>query len=253
MFLFFLFVLVSLKADCEECHVELKQLGPNPSGLDGFAIKKDNLYKVEHGSRIEVLFNSYVHVLEFEPPPAGHDTPRLSIKRKLEGEDTPRKQKIFKTDIEETEKMSEAAQDIWEEVDFGELYIFTAKGVKSSKKIAAFDMDGTLIKTKSLKVHPVDTKDWQIAFPTASQKLKDHFEKGFKIVIMSNQASIGNGRVNIEDFKKKIEAIVHKLDVPVQAYIATGKSFYRKPSTGMWKTLAEKVKITVSENFPQTQ
>lgn len=230
-----------MKADCEECEVELKQIGVNPSGLDGFVLKKDSTYKVGHGSRIEILFNSHIHILEFDPPPEGYEQPRLSVKRKLEEEESPRNHKIIKTEVEKIERMSDTTESTWDNIDSGELYVFTAKGVKSSKNVAAFDMDGTLIKTKSGKVHPVDTKDWQIAFPPISQKLKEHFDKGFKIVIMSNQASIGNGRVKIEDFKKKIEAIVEKLDVPIQAYIATGKSFYRKPTTGMWKTLAEKV------------
>lgn len=223
--------------------MEIKQLGVNSSGLDGFALKKDEVYKVGHGSRIEVLLNNYIHIIEFDPPPDGYNQPKLSLKRKLEGSESPRKQKIIKTEIEETDTMSitEIVDTTWEDFDQNELYVFTSKGVKSSKKIAAFDMDGTLIKTKSGKVHPVDTRDWQIAFPPVSKKLKEYFEKGYKIVIISNQAPIGNGRVKIDDFKKKIEAIVEKLNVPIQAYIATGKGFYRKPSTGMWKTLAEKV------------
>ncbi|KOB69536.1 Polynucleotide kinase-3'-phosphatase [Operophtera brumata] len=233
---------ITLKADCEECLVEIKQLGVNSSGLNGFALKKNEVYKVGHGSRIEVLLNNYVHIIEFDPPPDGNDQPRPSLKRKLEEDSSPIKQKILKTEIEQknTISITEAVENMWVDFDTCQLYIFTSKGVKSSKKIAAFDMDGTLIKTKSGKVYPVDTKDWQIAFPQVSKKLKEHFEKGYKIVIISNQAPIGNGRVKIEDFQKKIEAIVEKLDVPIQVYIATGKGFYRKPSTWMWKTLAEK-------------
>ncbi|CAH2048603.1 unnamed protein product, partial [Iphiclides podalirius] len=131
-------------------------------------------------------------------------------------------------------------EDSWEAIDGAELYIYTSKGVKSSNKIAAFDMDGTLIKTKSGKVHPVDTNDWQLAFPVVPCKLKDQIDNGYKIVILSNQAPIGKGRVKIEDFKKKIENLVTKINVPIQVYIATGKGFYRKPTPGMWKTLTEK-------------
>ncbi|XP_061716066.1 uncharacterized protein F21D5.5 isoform X1 [Cydia pomonella] len=246
-----------LKADCDECVVEVKQLGINPSGLDGFAMKKDATYKLGHGTKIEILLNFYAHVIEFDPPPEGSDTPKVNTKRKLEEEEeSPRKRKTLKVEEEELSDTSnstnkfqktmmnqdipETAENVWEEIDKGELYIFTSKGVKSSSKIAAFDMDGTLIKTKSGKVHPVDTNDWQIAFPPVSQKLKDLFAKNYKVIILSNQAPIGNGRVKIEDFKKKIENIVAKIDVPIQAFIATGKGFYRKPTTGMWTFLVEK-------------
>lgn len=244
---------LSLKADCEECLVQVKQLGVNTSGLNGFALKRNVEYKVEHGSRIEILLNNYIHVIEFDPPPDNYVEPKLSHKRKLEEEeDSPRKRKSLKMETDKG-KVKPAGENVWEDIDKGELYVFTSKGVKPSHKIAAFDMDGTIIKTKSGKVHPVDTNDWQIAFPTVQNKLKEHVEDDYKLVILSNQAPIGNGRVKIEDFKKKIENIVTKLDVPFQVYIATGKGFYRKPTTGMWKVLSEQknggLKIDMDESF----
>ncbi|XP_045772876.1 uncharacterized protein F21D5.5 [Maniola jurtina] len=231
---------ISLKADCEQCEVELKPLGINPSGLDGFALKRHGEYKVLHGNRIEILLNNYIHIVEFDPPPDGYEVPKQS-KRKLEEidqEKSPRKKCKVEPDIQTDVK--EAMENVWEKIDGGEVYVFTAKGVKSSSKIAAFDMDGTLIKTKSGKVHPVDTNDWQIAFPQISKKLLEKLNDGYKIVILSNQSPIGKGRVKIEDFKKKIEGIVEKLNIPMQVFLATGKGFYRKPAPGMWKLLAEK-------------
>lgn len=204
-------------------------------------MKKDAVYKVKHGSRIEVLLNNYFHVIEFDPSPDVTEIPTVitSNKRKLEEEEnTPRKRKTLNENMNEKIK---AAENIWEDIDTGQLYVFTSKGVKSSSKIAAFDMDGTLIKTKSGKVHPVDTNDWQLNFPQVASKLKEYLDKEYKLVIMSNQAPIGNGRVKIADFKVKIENIVEKLNVPMQVYISTGKGFYRKPTTGMWKVLTEQV------------
>lgn len=248
---------LSLKADCEKCHVEIKQLGVNASGLDGFALKKDEVYEIGHGSTIEILLNNHVHILEFDPPPESLTTSQnQTFKRKLEDDSTSQRKKSLKVEqvsLSVKEKVEKVIRDMWDEIDKGELYVFTAKGVKSSDKIASFDMDGTLIKTKSGKVHPVDINDWQIAFPSVPQKLKEFLEKDYKIVLFSNQAPIGNGRVKIEDFKKKIESIVQKLNVPVQAYIATGKGIYRKPRIGMWMTLTEKkndgVKVDMNQSF----
>ncbi|KAM3965324.1 polynucleotide kinase 3'-phosphatase [Aphomia sociella] len=241
---------LSLKADCETCSVDIKQLGINSSGLDGCALKRNEVYKISHGSRIEILLNNYIHIVEFNPPP--DEKLKICNKRKLEDEESIySKRKTIK--MENTNLDQDNKEDIWEEVDKGELYIFTSKGVKSSKKIAAFDMDGTLIRTKSGKVYPVDINDWQIAFPTVTRKLKEQVSNGFKVVILSNQAPIGNGRVKIEDFKKKIESLVQNLGIPVQAYFATGKGFYRKPTTGMWKVLNEQkndgLEIDLNESF----
>ncbi|XP_026734315.1 uncharacterized protein F21D5.5 [Trichoplusia ni] len=246
---------LSLKADCEKCLVEIKQLGVNSSGLDGFALIRNVEYKAEHGAKVEVLFNNFVHLIEFDPPPENSDKQKkLGNKRKLdEDEESPRKKKSLKMETVTEVPVKAAVENMWEDIDRGELYVFTSKGVKASKKIAAFDMDGTLIKTKSGKVHPVDCNDWQIAFPTVQKKLKEHADQGYKLVILSNQAPIGNGRVKIEDFKKKIENIVIKLDLPFQVYIATGKGFYRKPTPGMWKVLSEQnndgLEIDMAQSF----
>ncbi|CAH0751422.1 unnamed protein product [Diatraea saccharalis] len=231
---------LKLKADCEECSVEIIQLGINPSGLDGFAMKQNIPYKIGHGSKIEVLFNHYIHIIEFDPPPEECDNKKNYNKRKLDNDESTYHSKKIKVEKEsENKDCYETKEDKWEEIDNGELYIYTPKGVRSSMKIAAFDMDGTLIKTKSGKVHPVDINDWQIAFPNGTEKLKALPSQGYKVVILTNQAAIGNGRVKIGDFKKKIESIVSKLAVPIQVFLATGKTFYRKPATGMWKILTE--------------
>ncbi|CAK1551063.1 unnamed protein product [Leptosia nina] len=230
---------LSLTADCELCLVEIKQLGINPSGLDGFALKKDSAYNIKHGSKVEILLNQYFHVVEFDPPPDDSEERRTSLKRKLnDSQDSDSKKKLPKTELVNM-SVQECSENKWEDIENGEVYIYTAKGVRSSPKIAAFDMDGTLIKTKSGKVHPVDTNDWQILFPCVSQKVAEKHSDGFKIVLLSNQSPIGSGRVKIEEFKKKIEGVVAKLNIPAQVYIATGKGFYRKPSTGMWNVLAE--------------
>lgn len=247
---------LTLKADCDSCLVEVKQLGVNSSGLDGFALKRNEVYKVGHGSKIEILLNNYFHIIEFSPPPDLCEQSINNNKRKYEDNESTqckRQAMEIKLDASNNCNMDENLEDVWEEIDKGELYIYTSKGVKSSKKIAGFDMDGTLIKTKSGKAHPVDINDWEIALPVVSQKLKEQLLDGFRIVIFSNQAPIGKGRVKIEDFKKKFESIVLKLNIPVQAYFATGKGFYRKPATGMWKYLNEQkndgLEIDMDQSF----
>ncbi|XP_043276603.1 uncharacterized protein F21D5.5 isoform X2 [Venturia canescens] len=125
--------------------------------------------------------------------------------------------------------------DFWEEL--GTLMIYTAAGVQSRSKIAAYDMDNTLIKTQSGYAFPKDHNDWQILFPDVPGKLKKLHSEGYKIVIFTNQGGMFLGKVKPSDFKLKIERIVKKLGVPIQVFIATGKDMYRKPRTGMWEKL----------------
>lgn len=77
-------------------------------------------------------------------------------------------------------------------------------------------MDGTLIKTKSGAVFPKDCSDWQLLFPTVPDTLKQLHTNGYKVIIFTNQAGIGLGRVKIDSFKEKIEKIVKKIGIPMQ-------------------------------------
>ena len=122
----------------------------------------------------------------------------------------------------------------WEDVTKGtEIQIMTCQGCKSRPKIAAFDMDGTLITTKSGKVFPVNPEDWRLLFePQVKQTIqKLHHEDDYKIVIITNQAGIGTGKLSKSDFRQKVEAIVNAIQVPVQLFAATQKQVLFKLDT----------------------
>jgi len=135
--------------------------------------------------------------------------------------------------------------DRWHSAANGKLAIFTSAGVTASEKIAGYDMDGTIIKTKSGWDFPEDTYDWQIIFPEVPEKLKNLHRNGFKICFFTNQRGIARGEIELDDFKVKIEHIVTELGVPIQVFIAIGDGFYRKPLTGMWQYLKTKMNAGV--------
>lgn len=91
------------------------------------------------------------------------------------------------------------------------------------------------------KVFPKDTSDWKFMFPNVPNKLRELHQKNYKIIIFTNQGPIGRGKLKVFDFKKKIEAIVRKLRIPVQVFIATMDDIYRKPRTGMWEYFEQNV------------
>lgn len=140
----------------------------------------------------------------------------------------------------------------WTEKD-EKLYIYTPNDVKPSRKAACFDIDGTIITTKSGRVFPTNTSDWRLLFPEVSSKLKQFSAEGFKIVFITNQKGIAKGKVRIQDFKKKVEAIVKELGIPIQVLISTGCGIYRKPVVGMWLYLLthcnESAPIDTSSSF----
>ncbi|PNF40657.1 hypothetical protein B7P43_G05911 [Cryptotermes secundus] len=221
--------------------VRIKQMGPNTTGVNGLALKKSETQVLRHGDRLEILLGQYVHRVEFEPPPSVDKlrTERDGKKRKLDEASRVNKKlcdESLNMDVDEPSSESK-----WETIDNGKLLIYTAKHVVAQPKIAAYDLDGTIITTQSGNVFPKDCNDWKISFSEVPGKLKKLHNDGYKIVFMTNQAGIGRGSTNVEDFKAKVVRIVNKLGVPVQTFISTGKGIYRKPAPGMWNALVGKV------------
>ncbi|XP_065562164.1 uncharacterized protein F21D5.5-like isoform X2 [Artemia franciscana] len=146
-----------------------------------------------------------------------------------------------------------AADSSWESVDDGKLLIFTEKGAVPSSKIAAFDLDGTIITTMSGLRFPRDASDWKILFPEIPKKLKSLISCGFKIVIITNQAGISGGKYKVGDLKKKMHNILKKLGVPAQIFVATGKTRYRKPSPSIWTIISHElnnnIEVDMDESF----
>ena len=126
-------------------------------------------------------------------------------------------------------------------------------GTKPSEKIAAFDMDSTLILTKSGKTFAQNASDWVWWNENVPKKLKADYEDGYKIVIMSNQGGVSSGMVTSDTLKNKFIQIQKSLKIPFQFLCSTESDEFRKPGTGMWKYFIkncnDKVEVDMSNSF----
>ncbi|XP_017073581.1 uncharacterized protein F21D5.5 [Drosophila eugracilis] len=207
---------IQLKVDLKNAIVGLKVLGVNPCGVNGLMVMQHSECELKHGDLVEIVYGRHPFEVVFSPPPTDNTAeaaPSLTLSS------VPEK------------------SERWDSAGNGKLVIYTSNGVKSSEKIAGYDMDGTIIKTKSGLVFPKNTDDWQIIFPEVPGKLNNLYNDGFKICFFTNQGGIARGKISLDDFKVKIKQIVAKLGVPIQVFIAIGDGFYRKPLTGMWEHL----------------
>ncbi|KAI4503715.1 hypothetical protein M0802_001118 [Mischocyttarus mexicanus] len=264
---------VRLCADYVQHIVTVQQVGTRACGINGFKTQKDDRLILKHNDSLEILYGKHIYQIEFNPPPKEQNDETLARKRsynsedeslsadttnsckmrKIEDKSNATEQKIINNENnysinEENNKETNAIASTSKENDVDnstmkttglwesnkELLIYTPSNVRNCTLVAAYDMDGTLIKTKSGLVFPKDIHDWQLLYPIIPKKLKQLYEDGYKIVIFTNQGALGTGKVKIEDFKIKIEKVVQKLGVPIQVFISMGKNIYRKPAPGMW-------------------
>jgi bifunctional polynucleotide phosphatase/kinase len=133
------------------------------------------------------------------------------------------------------------------------LYYLWSKNLSGCKKIAGFDIDGTVIVTKTGKSFAANASDWKWFDKKVPEKLKELDSQGYRIVFITNQAGIEKKKTSFTELKTKFEAMITELDIPIYIFIATGENHFRKPSTEMWNFFAEKCnkseEIDMKESF----
>ncbi len=108
------------------------------------------------------------------------------------------------------------------------LYLYMTHNIYVTNKWAMFDLDGTLIKTKSGKKFGVSTSDWTWVSEDHPKKLRRLVGRGYTIVIISNQAGYKKDQTNLKEKFNQVQAALE--DVPLVAAFATDYNLYRKPN-----------------------
>lgn len=105
-----------------------------------------------------------------------------------------------------------------------------------SNKIAAFDLDDTLITTKSKKKFAIDSNDWKLLMTNTIDKIKSLYDSGFYFVIITNQAGLKSDE-KIEMWKTKVENILKSINIPCVLRASIAHNQYRKPNTQFLNTI----------------
>ncbi|EXJ58858.1 hypothetical protein A1O7_06288 [Cladophialophora yegresii CBS 114405] len=182
-------------------------------------------------------------------PPAGSISPPL-VKRKIESTTTNRAVASFfkPASQKEPEKI------VWRTVE-NSLIIgrYDASNPSPQQrtlpvKIAAFDLDDTLIVPNQGKTWNRSATSWKWWDACVPGRLKSLHDEGYLVVILSNQSTISlkdnkkalqRDMASLTNFKSQLSTVLHQLDLPISVYAATGQDKYRKPRIGMWEAVVE--------------
>ena len=112
-------------------------------------------------------------------------------------------------------------------------YIIVKNGNLSKKPHAVFDLDYTLIKTKSGRKFPKDGDDWVYLYDNTREMLLE-MSKTYNIILFTNQKGIRKAEKRTE-FMRKLDQIMKDLGIRMHIYISIQDGYYRKPFTGLWE------------------
>lgn len=251
---------VRLVSDCTSYTVNITQVGINSSSVGGKVVGAGKMLVAWHKTQVEILSGQFEHQVLFNPPPSINERQGKSEMMEFQGspldEDHKRKvpndvvvngakkQKVshghdvpwFDSSEGKIQRKNDKVE--WREIGDGRVFVRFDSKAEAKKKIAAFDIDGTLITTQSGKVFPSDINDWKILYSEVPGKLKKLVDEGFKLVLITNQAGIAKGKMTVEQFQTKISNILGRLGVPAMVFVSVAdKGFYRKPRPGIWQWL----------------
>ncbi|KAB8070236.1 polynucleotide kinase 3 phosphatase-domain-containing protein [Aspergillus leporis] len=118
------------------------------------------------------------------------------------------------------------------------------KQTAEKPRVAAFDLDSTLVSTASGNTFPRNSSDWKWWHDTVPSKLKELSADGYHVIVISNQKTVSlkkemkgghSESKSLTNFKERATAVMQQLDIPISVYAATLDDGYRKPRIGMWR------------------
>lgn len=118
--------------------------------------------------------------------------------------------------------------------------IYKINNAEVRDKMASFDYDWTIVNPRDGKTFPTSKDDWQWLYPEVPEKIKQYYERGFMVVVFTNQS---------KPWKcEQIQSVMELLDIPLFIVVAMNKCDY-KPNTVLLDTLCEAKKINKEESF----
>ena len=177
----------------------------------------------------EEMINSLVGTVTGREPIRPHleDATQTKIRKVL----FPHVNLLTAEDMDHTTKVVRGQWQVYKTI----MYKIHSRSETEFNQMVAFDLDGTLIKTKSGATFG---NDWMFFLPNIVNVLRQQHERGDTyMAIISNQSGVKAGKTTVEEIQKKVDDIISKLGFPIDFVCAFQDDRFRKPRTGMWDFL----------------
>ncbi len=130
--------------------------------------------------------------------------------------------------------------------DSYDLFEYEVNPKINTDKIAGFDLDNTLITTRSGLIFAKNCSDWKLKYDNIKDKLNKLINNNYRIVIITNQLGVLKGKITKDDLYSKILYISRELKVNLTWITLYKEDLYRKPRIKSLELLGD---INKSESF----
>jgi bifunctional polynucleotide phosphatase/kinase len=113
---------------------------------------------------------------------------------------------------------------------------YNISNISKPVRIAAFDLDDTLIHRKRGK-----NPTWNFVFDNWKEKIVNLINDNYLIIVFSNQSGFNKTKVIVLDAIKNIIRQLRKTNFFFGLYIAKKTDLYRKPNIGMWNLMKQDI------------
>ncbi|GAM17837.1 hypothetical protein SAMD00019534_010120 [Acytostelium subglobosum LB1] len=145
-------------------------------------------------------------------------------------------------------KITKSVQTLGQWTQHEESFFFLEAPITRSK-VAAFDMDDTMIHTKSGAKFAKDRRDWVWWDDSVPIEMKRLHDDGYQVIVITNQGGVGikskfdKGKFN--SVSGKIQDLCKEIGIPCIAIMACDlNGEWRKPNKLMWEFLEEECNNT---------
>jgi len=125
--------------------------------------------------------------------------------------------------------------------------VYEIKFAYRSGRFAIFDLESTIITTKSGRDRPKRASDWKFINGKILKHLRKIYSQGFDVVFISEQDKIIS-QSRADYYGNKIRLIFNKIGIKGSFFIITKGSIHKKPSSTCFDILCAHAKFKIKHN-----
>lgn len=137
--------------------------------------------------------------------------------------------RLIENTASDPECLTNYIESTWQDYDNGKLLIYTPYLLNQSAGVVGFSLHDVLVKQGT----------WILKYENIKKRMEKLRTKNHKIVIFTSQTKTEKRKIPMKVYKKNVETFLSQFGLPIQLFVVTGETKYKKPIPYMWQIMEE--------------